>query len=160
MLQRVSAITAVSGESVLSGLYCSYPGDFEAFEARARELLREGFAKSALLRALTSLDGVKAVAYLSALVSGRSAAFIWSIGQRISGKWTPGERWPNSVPFLRKVSRTTVNGSMLKNLRQGRLQLIVIACELRAKSGVFATGSTAGDTVRPVRYHLVHHRLR
>ena len=31
LLQRVSTITAVSGGSVLAGLYCSYPGDFEEF---------------------------------------------------------------------------------------------------------------------------------
>lgn len=148
VLQRVSTITAVSGGSVLAGLYCSYPGDFEAFEARARELLREGFAKPALRRALTSSDGLKAVAYLCALVAERSAAFIWRIGQRILGKWTPGEHWPNSVPFLRKVSRTTImrnvfsktfNGSLLKNLRQDRPQLIVIACELRAKAAFYYT---------------------
>ncbi|OAE12646.1 hypothetical protein AZH11_10655 [Pseudomonas simiae] len=148
VLQRVSTITAVSGGSVLAGLYCSYPGDFEAFEARARDLLRQGFAKPALRRALTSLDGVKAVAYFSALVAERSAASIWRIGQRTLGRWTPGEHWPNTVPFLRKVSRTTImrnvfsktfNGSLLKNLRQDRLLLIVIACELRAKAAFYYT---------------------
>lgn len=94
-------------------------------------------AKPALRRALTPLDGVKAVAYLSALVAERSTVFIWRIGQRILGKWTPSECWPNSVPLLRKVSRKTImrnvfsktfNGSLLKNLRQNRPQLIVIAC--------------------------------
>jgi len=148
LLQRVSTITAVSGGSVLAGLYCSYPGDFEAFEARARELLRKGFAKPALRRALTSLDGVKAVAYLTALVAERSIAFVWRTGQRILNKWTPGEHWPNTVPFLRKVSRTTImrnvfsktfNGFLLKNLRQDRPQLIVIACELRAKAAFYYT---------------------
>ncbi|MNF44874.1 Patatin-like phospholipase [compost metagenome] len=148
VLQRVSTITAVSGGSVLAGLYCSHPGDFEAFEARVREVLREGFAKPALRRALSSADGVKAVAYASALVVERSVAFFWRIGQRIFRKWKRGEHWPNSAPFLRKASRTTImrnvfsktfNGCLLKNLRHDRPQLIVIACELRAKAAFYYT---------------------
>lgn len=148
VLQRVSTVTAVSGGSVLAGLYCSYPGDFEAFEARARELLRRGFAKPALRRALTSLDGIKAVTYFSVLVAERLAAFVWRLGQQVLGKWKPDEHWPNSVPFLRRFSRTTImrnvfsmtfNGSLLKDLRQDRPQLIVIACELRAKAAFYYT---------------------
>lgn len=148
ILQQVSTITAVSGGSVLAGIYCSYPGDFEAFEAKTRELLCNGFAKPAILRAVTSSDGVKALAYMSALITERSAAFIWRVGQRISGRWEPGEHWPNSVPFLRKVSRTTImrnvlsktfNGCLLKNLRDDRPRLIVIACELRAKAAFYYT---------------------
>lgn len=148
LLQRVSTITAVSGGSVLAGLYCSCPGDFEAFDAKAREVLRKGFIKPSLWRAVTSLDGVKAVAYSGALTAERSAAFFWRIGQRILRRWTPGEHWPNSALFLRDVSRTTImrnvfsetfNGSMLKNLRQDRPQLIVIACELRAKAAFYYT---------------------
>ncbi|MGX9569827.1 MULTISPECIES: patatin-like phospholipase family protein [Pseudomonas] len=148
VLQRVSTITAVSGGSVLAGLYCSHPGDFEAFEARTREILREGFAKPALWRALSSADGVKAVAYASALVVERAVAFFWRIGQRVLRKWRAGEHWPNSAPFLRKASRTTImrnvfsktlNGCLLKDLRKDRPQLIVIACELRAKAAFYYT---------------------
>lgn len=148
ILQQVSTITAVSGGSVLAGIYCSHPGDFKAFEARTRELLHNGFAKPALLRAITSFDGVKAMAYMSALIVERSGAFIWRIGQRVFGRWHPGEHWPNSAPFLRKASRTTImrnvfsqtfDGCLLKNLRQDRPQLIVIACELRAKAAFYYT---------------------
>lgn len=148
ILQQVSTITAVSGGSVLAGIYCSYPGDFEAFEARTRELLRNGFVKPALLRTVTSFDGVKALAYLGALIVERSTAFIWRVWQRISGRWEAGEHWPNSVPFLRRVSRTTImrnvfsktfNGCLLTNLREDRPQLIIIACELRAKAAFYYT---------------------
>lgn len=148
ILQQVSTITAVSGGSVLAGIYCSYPGDFEAFEARTRELLRNGFVKPALMRAVTSFDGVKALAYLGALIVERSTAFIWRAWQRISGRWEAGEHWPNSVPFLRKVSRTTImrnvfsktfKGCLLTNLREDRPQLIIIACELRAKAAFYYT---------------------
>lgn len=148
ILQRVSTITAVSGGSVLAGLYCSYPGDFESFEARVREILRQGFAKPALIRAVTSADGLKAVGYATALLVERSVAFIARLGLRLLGKSKPGEHWPNTAPFLRKASRTTImrnafsktfNGCLLKDLRNDRPRLIVIACELRAKAAFYFT---------------------
>lgn len=148
ILQRVSTITSVSGGSVLAGLYCSHPGDFESFEARVREILREGFLKPALVRAVTSLDGLKAVGYATALLVERSVAFVARKGLRLLGKPKLGEQWPNTCPFLRKASRTTIlrntfsktfNGCLLKDLRTDRPRLIVIACELRAKSAFYFT---------------------
>ncbi|NWD50216.1 patatin-like phospholipase family protein [Pseudomonas gingeri] len=148
ILQKVSTITAVSGGSVLAGLYCSHPGDFESFEARVREILKEGFLKPALVRAVTSLDGVKAVGYATALLLERSVAFVARFGLRLVGKSKLGEHWPNTAPFLRKASRTTIlrntfsktfNGRLLKDLRTDRPRLIVIACELRAKAAFYFT---------------------
>ncbi|MCY1191564.1 Patatin-like phospholipase [compost metagenome] len=148
ILQRVSTITAVSGGSVLAGLYCSHPGDFEDFEARVREILRQGFVMPALKRMVTSLDGVKAVAYATALGLERSAALFWRLCLKISKDDKPGDHWPNSSPFLRKASRTTIlrnvfsetfRGAKLRDLRRDRPDLIVIACELRAKAAFYYT---------------------
>lgn len=148
ILQKVSTITAVSGGSVLAGLYCSHPGDFESFEARVREILKEGFLKPALVRAVTSLDGVKAVSYATALFLERSVAFVARLGLRLLGRSKKGEQWPNTAPFLRKASRTTIlrntfsktfKGRLLKDLRTDRPRLIVIACELRAKAAFYFT---------------------
>lgn len=148
ILQRVSTITAVSGGSVLAGLYCSYPGDFESFEARVREILRQGFVVPALKRILTSLDGLKAVAFATALLLERSVAIIARLVLKILRESKPGDHWPNSAPFLRKASRTTIlrnvfsrtfNRCMLADLRQDRPVLIVIACELRAKAAFYFT---------------------
>lgn len=148
ILQRVSTITAVSGGSVLAGLYCSHPGDFESFEAKVREVLRQGFVMPAFKRVVTSADGVKAMAYATALLFERSVAFISRLILWLCGKSKPGEHWPNSAPFLRKASRTTIlrnvfsktfNGCLLKDLRKDRPTLIVIACELRAKAAFYFT---------------------
>ena len=152
ILQRVSTITAVSGGSVLAGLYCSHPGDFEDFEARVREVLRQGFVVPALKRMVTSLDGVKAAAYATALTVERSVAIFFRPLFKLLRLWSRskklGERWPNSSPFLRKASRTTIlrsvfsetfRGVKLKDLRRDRPDLIVIACELRAKAAFYYT---------------------
>ncbi|QUN66345.1 patatin-like phospholipase family protein [Pseudomonas sp. JS425] len=148
ILQKVSTITAVSGGSVLAGLYCSHPGDFESFEARVREILRTGFMKPALIRAVTSTDGVKAVGVATALLAERSVAFVARKVLGWVGKSRPGEQWPNTAPFLRKASRTTIlrntlsktfNGCLLKDLRVDRPRLIVIACELRSKAAFYYT---------------------
>jgi NTE family protein len=88
------------------------------------------------------------MAYASALAVERTIAFFWRIGQQIFNRWERGEHWPNSAPFLRKASRTTImrnvfsktfNGCLLKNLRQDRPLLVVIACELRAKAAFYYT---------------------
>lgn len=148
ILQRVSTITAVSGGSVLAGLYCSHPGSFESFEAKVREVLRQGFVMPALKRSVTSADGIKAVGYATALIIERTVAIFARLGLKLLRRAKPGEQWPNSAPFLRKASRTTIlrntfskmlNGCMLKDLREDRPVLIVIACELRAKAAFYFT---------------------
>ncbi|AYN96887.1 patatin [Pseudomonas sp. LTJR-52] len=151
ILQQVSTITAVSGGSVLAGLYCSHPGDFEAFEARVREILRQGFVVPALKRLFTSLDGVTATGYASALFVERILASTARLALKLAGRAKTGEHWPNVSPFLRKASRTTIlrnvfsntfRGCMLKQLRQDRPALIVIACELRSKAAFYYTRDT------------------
>ncbi|WP_394244741.1 patatin-like phospholipase family protein [Halopseudomonas laoshanensis] len=148
ILQQVSTITAVSGGSVLAGLYCSHPGDFEAFETRVREVLSQGFVVPALKRVVTSPDGVKAAVYAVALLVERTVAMLARLGLKLLQKDKPGEHWPNATPFLRKASRTTIlrntfsetfHGCMLKDLREDRPVLIVIACELRAKAAFYFT---------------------
>jgi NTE family protein len=148
ILQKVSTITAVSGGSVLAGLYCSYPEDFESFEAKVREVLKHGFVKPALKRAVTSTECLKAFACATAIIIERSVALFARMGLKLVRKTKKGEHWPNCSPFLRKASRTTIlrntfsetfNGCMLKDLREDRPALIIIACELRAKAAFYFT---------------------
>lgn len=148
ILDRVGTLTAVSGGSVLAGLYCSHPGDFAAFEARVRSVLAEGFVLPAFRRAVSSLDGLKAFSYATALFFERSVAFVARRILNLLRVSRPKDQWPNVSPIVRKSSRTTIlretfsaafNGCQLKDLRQDRPRLIVVACELRAKAAFYFT---------------------
>ncbi|AKS09102.1 patatin-like phospholipase family protein [Pseudomonas trivialis] len=151
ILQQISTITAVSGGSVLAGLYCSHPGDFESFEAKVREVLRVGFVKPALRQAFTSTDGLKAIGYATAIMAERSVALIARLALKLFRRPAQNDQWPNAAPFLRKVSRTTIlrntfsktfDGCLLRSLRKDRPRLIVIACELRAKAAFYFTAES------------------
>jgi NTE family protein len=148
LLEQVSTITAVSGGSVLAGLYCSHPGSFDLFEAKVRDVLRRGFVRPALVRAVTSTDGLRSVCYAAALMIERAVAIIARLALKLLKKDAPGEHWPNSAPFLRKASRTTIlrnvfsetfNHCKLEELREDRPMLIVVACELRSKAAFYFT---------------------
>lgn len=148
LLQQVNTITAVSGGSVLAGLYCSHPGSFDSFEMKVREVLRRGFVRAALIRAVRSTDGLKSVGYAAALMIERTCAIIARLALKLSKKGRSGEHWPNSAPFLRKASRTTIlrnvfsetfNHCKLEELREDRPMLIIVACELRSKAAFYFT---------------------
>ncbi len=148
ILDSVSTLTAVSGGSVLAGLYCSYPGDFAAFETRVRGVLAEGFVKPALRKAVTSSEGVKALSYAVVLFLERSVAFVTRRVLSLLRLSRAKEQWPNVSPIVRKASRTTIlrqtlsavfGGCQMKDLRQDRPRLIIVACELRAKAAFYFT---------------------
>ncbi|WP_237673406.1 patatin-like phospholipase family protein [Vreelandella profundi] len=148
ILDRVSTITAVSGGSVLAGMYCSHPGDFETFEREVRRVLAKGFVKPALYTALTTTEGLKAIGYATTLFAERAVSFFVRRALKLCFITIPKSQWPNVSPILRKASRTTIlrntfsktfDGCMMKNLRKDRPRLIVIACELRAKAAFYFT---------------------
>ncbi|MDC0609154.1 patatin-like phospholipase family protein [Vibrio sp.] len=148
LLEKVSTITAVSGGSVLAGMYCSHQGSFDSFEKRVTEVLRRGFVRPALKRVVTSTDGLKAVGYTSAFMLERAVALIARLLLKILGLGRSGEHWPNCAPFLRKASRTTIlrnvfsetfNHCKLEDLDEARPALIVVACELRSKAAFYFT---------------------
>lgn len=148
LLEQVSTITAVSGGSVIAGLYCSHSGSFDSFETKVRAVLRTGFVKPALIKVVTSTDGLKAAGYAAVLMIERMVAIIARLALKLFKKDRLGEDWPNSTPFLRKASRTTIlrdvfsdtfNHCKLQELREDRPTLIVVACELRSKAAFYFT---------------------
>ena len=148
LLERVTTISSVSGGSVLGALYCSTPGDFDAFEKKVRSHLQHGFTKPALRKAVTSFEGIKAVAHFLVLLADRTISFParWiDRGLKIS---RPQGSWPNRPAFHRSASRTTIlrrvfddvfDGACLDDLRTDRPKLIIIACELRTKAAFYFT---------------------
>jgi NTE family protein len=148
LLQRVSTISAVSGGSVLAALYCSFPGDFDAFERHVQAVLARGFVCPSLRMVVTSWEGVRALGVRSLLALDRSAA----LAARLTLGRLPvarGWRWLRRSPVVRSASRTTIlrrvfselfDGRRLTDLRADRPRLIVVACELRAKAAFYFTG--------------------
>lgn len=148
LLGRISIITSVSGGSVIAGLYCSYPGDFNAFDKRAHELLKRGFVVPALLAAITTTEGLKALVTWMPLMADRMLAlltrFVLAFVSANVGTWS----WLRHSQIRRTSSRTTIlrraldqifGGRALVQLRSDRPELIIIACELRAKAAFYFT---------------------
>lgn len=147
ILQQVSTMSAVSGGSVIAGIYCSHPGDFAAFEDRVREVLSQGFLRAAVRTALTTDEGMRAIVTRLLLALDRTAAFVVRraiAAVRPRPKWV----WLGTSPVLRQFSRTTIlrrtfskvfGGAKLTALRSDRPRLVIVACELRAKAAFYFT---------------------
>jgi NTE family protein len=149
LLANVSVISSVSGGSVLAALYCSHPGDFADFEAKVREVLARGFMGPALETALTTREGMNAVAAMLPLAADRLAAFIvrrvLKLARRPIGResgWlrqSPLQRWASRTTILRRTFSGLFEGRTLPNLRADRPRLFIVACELRAKAAFYFT---------------------
>ena len=147
ILQQVSTMSAVSGGSVIAGIYCSHPGDFVAFERQMREVLSQGFLRPAVRTALTSDEGVRAIGTRLVLAVDRTAAFI--VRRSLAAvRSRPDWGWLGASPILRRFSRTTIlrrtfskafAGAKLTDLRSDRPRLVIVACELRAKAAFYFT---------------------
>lgn len=147
VLQRVSTITSVSGGSVVGALYCSEPGDFDAFERRVRQVLAQGFVASGI-RGFVSKEGLNALLISVSLLIERTVAFAARGLLKLFKIRIDQGSWPNISPILRVSSRTTIlrnafskmyRGLKLTDLRMDRPKLVVIACELRAKAAFYFT---------------------
>jgi NTE family protein len=149
LLGRVSVISSVSGGSVLAALYCSQPGSFSDFERKVREVLACGFVVPALKTALTTFEGLKAIAAFVPLGVDRLVAFVVRLVLKLT-RLPVGRkiRWLRESPLLRWASRTTIlrrtfsglfGGRKLPELRSDRPRLIIVACELRARAAFYFT---------------------
>ncbi len=149
LLSRVSVISSVSGGSVLAALYCSEPGDFSDFERKVREALARGFVWPALMTALTTSEGLKAVVAVSLLAVDRLTALVVRLILKVSRipigrncKWlsrSPLRRYASRTTILRRTFSELFGGRKLPELRLDRPRLIIVACELRAKAAFYFT---------------------
>ncbi|WP_294390564.1 patatin-like phospholipase family protein [uncultured Sphingomonas sp.] len=148
LLDQVVVMSSVSGGSVLAALYCSHADDFAAFDRAAIAALKRGFLRPALVRAVTSLDSIKAVAAVLPLAADRLLALAAGIlllpfaKLRARFPWldrSPLRRWASRTTILRSVFDRMLGGAMLGNLRTDRPTLIVVACELRARAAIYFT---------------------
>jgi NTE family protein len=148
LLDQVTVISSVSGGSVLAALYCSTPGDFDAFERKVRSHLTQGFVWPSLYHSLSSLDGLRAVLVTSFLRLDRGLAFLlrillWPL-RRFTKEWSwlhfsLIRRGASRTTILREVFRKVFGNKTLNQLRDDRPPLIIVACELRARAAMYFT---------------------
>jgi hypothetical protein len=143
VLDRVAVVSGVSGGSVMSALWAYSDDDFDSFDARVCELLRQGLLVPIARRALLSPRAPQAVASRLA-ASGASALSraphrALNLGQRITGG---ARRELPPPPVCRAVSRTDafaefLAGRVLGDLRmdaprRGDREVVINACDLAA----------------------------
>lgn len=155
LLEKVAVISSVSGGSVLAALYCHTPGDFADFESKARSLLGRGFVRPAIWKAVTTLEGVKALIVFSIIATERLAARIVGLASVILGiKARSRWGWLKQSPIPRRASRTTIlhrvfssvfGSDRLPALRSDRPKLILVACELQTKSAFYFAADEVGS---------------
>ncbi len=155
-LDRVAVVSGVSGGAVMSALWAYTDDDFESFDARVCELLRQGLLVHIARRALLSPRAPQALASRLA-VSGASALSraphrALNLGRRVTGR-AHHELPP--PPLRRAVSRTDAFADVLADRllgdlrmdapRRGRREVVINACDL-ATGSAFRFGSRESGT--------------
>ena len=155
ILDRISTISSVSGGSVLAALYCQTPGDFDTFEAKTRHILATGLVRPAFWTAISTTEGLKALLTVAALAADRSLASLarlilrmLGLRHRVQGDWlrrSPIRRRASRTTILRRVFDRIFDSQTLPELRSDRPKLILVACELQAKSAFYFASDAVGS---------------
>jgi NTE family protein len=130
VLDRVRVVSGVSGGSVMSALWAYADDDFDAFDARVRELLRRGLARDIARRALLSRRAPQAVAS-SLLAACR-------LGPR---------RVSRTDAFRDVVAARVCGDAQLDAPRRGDVDVVINSCDLCTGSA-FRFGSRESGTWR------------
>jgi NTE family protein len=174
LLQQAQTISAVSGGSVLAALYCQHPGDFASFEATVRSVLMRGFVGPSIKKAVTSLEGLKALVCLMLLSATQvclgALRFVAFVSPIRSGVRRRAVAFLATCSLQRFASRTTIlrrvfadelfTHKTLTDLRTDRPKLIIVACELRTKTAFYfardGVGSWRLGKTDPANIQIAH----
>jgi len=150
LLQKASVLSTVSGGSVIGAIYAVHDGDFEAFEAKVRSVLAEGFFVPALRTAFTTPEGLKACICLAVQVLAWTSSLPWQavgrlLGSKAEPPWVP-RRVASRTTILRKtLDDLLFRGRMLSGLDRRLPRLVMIASELRTGSAFYFGRRDAGS---------------
>jgi NTE family protein len=162
-LVHVDVVSAVSGGSVIAGMYAYSNDRFGEFDARVVSLLRHGLLGSVVRRTFLSrhLPAILATALLSGAAAFAADLARGSLGSRFKhfSRVRP--------PWVRWVSRTSALEAALRDLlfsdalvtapRRNDIQVVINACELRTgtafrfgniESSCWRFGKISGNRVR------------
>lgn len=159
ILNRIAVLSTVSGGSVIGAYFQSHSGDFESFEIRIRELLKQGLVLP-MIRRIFSLLGIKIaaafvivgmVAFITATVRMIAKIMSFIVPRALAIHF---ERLEIRSPLHRFASRTTLLESALDDLLfkhallkdlPAQPHLVINATELRTGSafrfGTMESGS-------------------
>jgi predicted acylesterase/phospholipase RssA len=160
ILQRTRVISSVSGGSVISALWAYGDEDFDNFDARVQQLLRDGLQSRITRRALFSVRAPQQIATRAVAGGAASAARFSRTAARLVGRQQAAP-----PPLTRWVSRTDAFADVLEQLvgrhridapRRSGLDVVVNACELSTgsafrfgsrESGCWRTGRVVDNNV-------------
>lgn len=124
VLQQVSVISAVSGGSVIAGMYAYWNDNFEDFDRRVLRLLRRGLQRSAVRHLLSPALLTRIVA--THLIS-RPAATVARLLQREP----PLRLWASRTDALEAALHDLFGNTELARVARPNLDVVFNACELR-----------------------------
>lgn len=124
ILQKISVISAVSGGSIIAGMYAYSNDSFENFDSRVGAVLKKGLHISTLCKLFA--PGILIRIILTNLVS-RPAAFTASIFK----KPPPFRRWASRSDALEAALSEIFKDIDITQVERNNLDIIFNACELR-----------------------------
>ena len=125
VLERVSVLSAVSGGSVIAGMYAYSNDSFEEFDSRVKRILSCGLHR-AILRQLVSPPLL--VQILTTNVVARPAAVLASM----IGRQPPLQRWASRSDAMENALRYTLFRDLkLADVARHGVDVVFNACELR-----------------------------
>lgn len=147
ILEQARVLSTVSGGSVIGAMYAIHEGDFDEFERKVRAVLKDGFVRPATRTALTTLEGLRAVACFILLLAAWASLlpFRWLPGGPPVGERMPRRFASRTTILERTFDRLLFGGKTLTALRPDRPGLVVVATELRTGSAFYFSGREAGS---------------
>lgn len=149
VLEKISVISAVSGGSVIAGMYAYSSDKFEDFDCRVVNLLRRGL-HSSTVRHLFSPRLLTRI-LLTNLVSRPVAGFA-----RLLKRQPPLRRWASRSDALEKALEDLFQDLRVEHVGRPKLDVVFNACEMRTatafrfgnhRSGAWRFGEIVGNNV-------------
>jgi NTE family protein len=161
ILPRVKVLSTVSGGSIIGALYATTDAPFPEFERRVRAMLARGLALPAIKAALLTAEGPKAL-FCAAITGSINIGFqtaswlLWAVSLlalpehrsrfRISDWHPPVRRFASRTTILRRaVDDELFRGARVRDLKEPRPFLVIIAAELRTGSAFYFTPRESGS---------------
>ena len=161
LLSRVTALSTVSGGSVIGALYALSEDPFPVFEKRVRAMLKRGLVWPTIRTAMLTVDGPKALICWALVGTVNVAFLVFSAFVRlmmrlVSSEKRAGWQLENWYPPVRRfASRTTIfrralddelfNGARMNDLTSAKSMLVINAAELRTGSAFYLTANESGS---------------
>ncbi len=157
LLSRVRVISSVSGGSIIAAMYAYWDDDFDDFDLRVQNLLRQGLLSTIVRRSLFGVRGLRSL--LTLISAGTLAAAsdtlrtlsgitvrLFGAGRVVRDKYfariqPPVSRWSSRTNALEdELDRILFGGMTIDAVKRSGIDVVINACELRS-GAAFRFGS-------------------